>query len=176
MLFAFLYLSISGTISAQNSPFLEFDFDQHLNSEEHKFIGSGYNFVNGIEGQALALSSDKGFSNLKLVDVALSGAQDFSIQCWVKTNSNKPTVFLSQKYFDNKGIVAQKNPGWVLYSSGGTFAWSIGSGERRINYEVDNGEMMPIDDGDWHQLTITFNKELSEFRLYYDGEKRLFTK
>ena len=72
--------------------------------------------------------------------------------------------------------MAQKNPGWVLYSSGGTLAWSIGSGDRRINYERDNGEKMPLNDGVWHQITVTYNKEHSEFRLYYDGRNRAIYK
>ena len=44
-------------------------------------------------------------------------------------------LFLSQKTFTNKGFGAQKKAGWALYGSEGTFAWSVGSGDRRINYE-----------------------------------------
>ena len=28
---------------------------------------------------------------------------------------------------------------------------------------------MPINDGKWHQITMSYNKRLTEFRLYYDG-------
>ena len=35
---------------------------------------------------------------------------------------------------------------------------------------------MPVDDGNWHQITITFSKENSEFRLYYDGHKKAIYK
>ena len=48
--------------------------------------------------------------------------------------------------------------------------------ERRINYERDNGEKMPVNDGNWHQITITFSKENSEFRLYYDGHNKAIYK
>ncbi len=78
-------------------------------------------------------------------------------------------VFVSQKQFKDKSIDSQKNKGWALYSSGGTFGWSVGSGSRRLNYERDNGQIMPINDGKWHLLALTYNKELNEFRLYYDG-------
>ena len=162
-------LLLSGSIFGQHSADLEFDFNRNLKSGNHQFIGAGSTFVEGVEGQALSLVSDNGYSNLQLMDLSLDGTQDFSIQCWIKTTSENPTVLLSQKNFDNKGIVTQKNAGWALYSSGGTFAWSIGSGERRINYERDNGEKMPINDGEWHQITMTYSQELSEFRLYYDG-------
>jgi len=59
-----------------------------------------------------------------------------------------------------------------LYSSGGTFAWTVGSGKRRVTYQRENGQIKPINDNRWHQLTMTFDKTLSEFRLYYDGQNQ----
>jgi len=106
----------------------------------------------------------------------LDNSKDFSVQFRIKTNSSEPTVLLSQKLFPDKSISSQKNKGWVLYSSGGTFAWSVGSGDRRLNYERDNGSNMPLDDGKWHQITMTYSRELSEFRLYYDGHNRAIYK
>lgn len=35
---------------------------------------------------------------------------------------------------------------------------------------------MPINDGEWHQLTMTFSKTESEFRLYYDGHNKAIYK
>jgi exonuclease III len=160
---------ISESLFAQNNPILQFEFDENVKSENYQFNGQEYGFVNGIDGQALALDPDKGYNNLDLNNVALDGTKDFSIQFWIKTTSINPTVFLSQKIFNNKSITCQKNAGWVLYSSDGTFAFSIGSGERRINYERENGEKMPVNDGEWHLISLTYSKELSEFRLYYDG-------
>ncbi|MDO5981376.1 endonuclease/exonuclease/phosphatase family protein [Flavivirga spongiicola] len=153
-----------------------FDFDKDVKSGDLQFSGNGFSFVDGIDGQALAFKPDKRYHNLSLDSLSLDGTKDFSVQCWVKTTSEKPTVFLSQKDFKDKSILTQKNAGWALYSSGGTFAWAIGSGNRRINYERDNGNSMPVNDGDWHQLTITYNKERSEFRLYYDGHNKAIYK
>ena len=159
----------SGLLIAQSNN-LHFDFDQHVSSGAYAFSGERIAYTDGIDGQALVLNPDNGYDNLTLNLASLDGTKDFSVQCWIKTRSTKPTVFLSKKNFSNKGIVAQKNIGWVLYSSGGTFGWSVGSGDRRINYERDNGEKMPINDGEWHQITITYSKEQAEFRLYYDGQ------
>lgn len=153
----------------QKGGFIHFNFDKNVKSKNHEFIGKNYSFVKGIDGNALNFKQNNAYNSLYLSNVKLNGSSDFSIQCWIKTSSENPTVFLSQKEFNSKGITSQKNPGWVLYSSGGTFAWSIGSGNRRINYERDNGYKMPVNDGEWHQLTISYNKKLSEFRLYYDG-------
>lgn len=175
-LLVFFCLLVSEIIFAQKVPYLHFDFDKQVKSGNHQFEGQAFTFVNGIDGQALGLNPDKGFNQLKLDNISLDGTQDFSISCWIKTTADNPMVFLSQKIFNNKGIVAQKNAGWVLYSSAGTFAWSIGSGKRRISYERDNGEMMPVNDGEWHQIVITYSKELSEFRLYYDGQNKAIYK
>ncbi|EAR01779.1 endonuclease/exonuclease/phosphatase family protein [Maribacter sp. HTCC2170] len=157
-------------------PIIRFNFNDNVSSEKYQLNGTDHNFEKGIDGQALVLKEDKGHYSLNLDSLALDGSKDFSVQFWIKTNSSKPTVFLSQKDFTNKGIIAQKNPGWALYSSGGTFGWNIGSGERRINYERDNGGQMPINDGEWHQLTITYSKKFSEMRLYYDGNNKAIYK
>ena len=99
----------------------------------------------------------------------LDNSKDFTVHFRIKTKSSQPTVLLSQKEFPDKSIKSQKNKGWVLYFSGGTFAWSVGSGDRRLNYERENGDKMPVNDGEWHQITMTYSKDLSEIRLYYDG-------
>lgn len=148
---------------------LRFDFEENVKSGDRAFQGESYGFVPGVDGKALSLSSPDAYPHVELPDSSLDGSRDFSVQFWVKTESERPTLFLSQKDFDNKGIAAQKSPGWALYSSGGTLAWCIGSGKRRINYERDNGDKMPLSDGKWHQLTMTYSKDLTEFRLYYDG-------
>ncbi len=150
----------------------QFNFENDVKSTDLALCGKGYSFVQGVDGQALCIKPDNGYINLNASTLMLNGTNDFSIRCWVKTNSENPTVFLSQKDFTGKGITAQKSAGWALYSSGGTFAWSIGSGSRRIKYERDNGKRMPVNDGQWHQLTLTYSKELSRFCLYYDGHNR----
>ena len=158
------------TRDTSERPFLMFDFNENVTSGHYKFKGNDFTYAEGIKGKALVFDPEKGNGHLRLDSLLLDGSKDFSVQFWVKTSSNKPMVFLSNKVFDNKGIIAQKNAGWVLYSSNGTFAWSLGSEDRRINYERDNGDKMPINDGTWHQLTLTYNRASSEYRLYYDGQ------
>lgn len=158
------------SLKAQDSAPIVFDFDQELKGGKYELSGNGFSFIAGIDGKAIRLRGTEAYPQLKSEELSLNGKQDFSIQCWVQTTSKAPTVFLAQKDFTNKGIDAQMNAGWALYSSGGTLAWSIGSGNRRINYERDNGDKLPISDGKWHQLTLTYQKAPSEFRIYYDGQ------
>ena len=163
-----LILGTTG-LFGQDNPVFRFDFENDLKSDIYELNGEGFTFVSGIDGQALNLGSDHLDPGLTLDEMIFDGASDFSIQYWIKTTSSRPMKILSQKLFPDKGIIAQQNPGWVLYASGGTFAWCIGSGDRRINYERDNGGRMPLNDGQWHQLTMTYNKNEREFRLYFDG-------
>ena len=159
-------------IQSKNYKHIQFNFDKNVRSENLEYKNEEFQFTKGVEGKSLSFQSDDRFNNLTLNDLIIDDSKDFTIQCWIQTFSNKPTVILSQKEFLDKSISSQKNKGWVLYTSGGTFAWSVGSGEKRLNYERENGDKMPLDDGEWHQLTMTYNKELSEIRLYYDGHNK----
>lgn len=156
----------------KNSDSLQFSFNDNVKTENYEFKGQDYSFVKGLDGNALSIKAGKRYNSLKLDNIFLDGKTSFTVQFWVKTKSEKPTVLLSQKEFRDKSIGSQKKAGWVLYSSEGTFAWSIGSGKRRLTYERDNGELMPLNDGDWHQLTMTYDVDLSEAKLYYDGQNK----
>ena len=125
-------------------------FDEANKSKDYTTKGNGFTYENGIDGKYLTLNSDENFNHIELEGINLDGKQDFTLQFWLKTTSDKPMVFVSQKLFTDKSIGSQKNKGWALYSSGGTFGWSVGSGSRRLNYERDNGSIMPIKDGEWH--------------------------
>lgn len=176
LLFALVFFCNLQGLLSQDTQALLFNFDQDLKSGASQWEGGNYSLVEGLDGKALLLKPNDGFGNLSLAALSLDGKKDFSLQLWVKTDSHKPMVLMSQKAFQDKGISAQKNKGWVLYTSGGTFAWSIGSGDRRINYERDNGTHMPLNDGQWHQITMTFNQALQEVRLYYDGHNKAIYK
>jgi endonuclease/exonuclease/phosphatase family metal-dependent hydrolase len=171
-----LFLISTSIISQNTSAYLKFNFNGTVKSANFQLVGNSFSFAKGINKQALVISSNTYFNNLTLKNLSLNGKSSFTVQFWIQTTSKNPTIFLSQKEFLNKGINSQKKPGWVLYSSGGTFAWSIGSGKRRLNYERENGHIMPINDGKWHQLTMSYNKERSEIRLYYDGYNKAIYK
>ncbi|GAB5554150.1 MAG: hypothetical protein Sapg2KO_37410 [Saprospiraceae bacterium] len=176
LLMVLVFLFSHQSLWSQETKSLLFNFDQDLKSGEYQWDSKDFSFREGLDGKGLCLEPNTGFPNLNLADFLLDGNEDFSIQFWVKTDSKRPMVLVSQKDFPDKGISAQKNKGWVLYTSGGTFAWSIGSGDRRINYERDNGAQMPLNDGEWHQITMTFKQALREVRLYYDGHNKAIYK
>ncbi len=130
-------------------------------------------FVDGVAGRALRIGpgSAQAALHLESRDLPLGKTDNFSIQFWVRTSAraDQRMVLLGQKSFPDNSLVSQKHAGWVFYLSGGTWAWNIGSGARRLTYERDNGRHMPLNDGAWHQLTMTYEGARSQVRLYYDG-------
>lgn len=168
-----------------SDPVARFEFDGNFNSPFGMSLqGDGHENLsfdeNGLDGQALRIISGRSFRPLRLdgKNLNFDRENDFSVQCWVKTDmdSSRSAVILSQKEFADKGLASQKNPGWVLYYSDGTWAWNMGSGKRRITYERENGKWMPLNDGKWHQLTMTYNSANSEVRLFYDGDNKVLYK
>ena len=161
-------------------PVARFDFNGTAQSTARATPAAGralatgtLSFVDGLQGEALRLGPEDSSALLALpFDPVLFGpAEDFSVQFWIKTTvgSDRRFVALSQKEFNDNSLDSQKNAGWVFYVAGGTWAWNMGSGTRRITYERDNGTRMPLNDGRWHQLAMTYSAERAEIRLFYDG-------
>ena len=163
-----------------SGPVARFSFDGNIDDAAGT-VGDGTRagelaFVEGLDGQALSLTPGSSSAPLavKSNDLLFDRTQDFSVQFWVRTtlDPEKRVVVLSQKEFADNSLASQKQPGWVFYISAGTWAWNMGSGARRITYERDNGKHMPVNDGRWHQLTMTHDSGRSEVRLYYDGQNK----
>ncbi|MEM7416487.1 MAG: endonuclease/exonuclease/phosphatase family protein [Gemmatimonadota bacterium] len=157
-------------------PVVHFAFDESLTSTgtplELSAMGTAA-FSAGVSGAALRVGSDGGAALVSALpdDLRVGSGSDFSVVFWVRTDvaDRERIVVLSQKEFPDNSLASQKNAGWAFYISHGTWAWSLGSGSRRLTYERDNGSRMPISDGQWHQLAMTYDASRSVIRLYYDG-------
>lgn len=168
--------SLSGS-----GPVAQFPFDGTISNTTDTPVrgmaGGEVSFVKGLVGQALSLSSEDplAFLTLDRANLPFGTSHDFSVQFWIRTVvEGQPFVVLSQKEYVDNSLASQKQSGWVFYVSGGTWAWNMGSGTRRIAYERDNGKHMPLNDGRWHQLTMTHSSARSEIRLFYDGEDKVW--
>ena len=163
------------------APVARFEFEGNIDNAAGTSVAGAVagtvSFVAGLEGQALSLNTDDSSALLRLdrENLPFDRSEDFSVQCWIRTtmDAEEQTVVLSQKAFADNSLASQKRSGWVFYISGGTWAWNMGSGARRITYERDNGEHMPLNDGRWHQLTMTYDSGRSEIRLFYDGQNKV---
>lgn len=107
---ASLFMSCESAKEKDQSRVL-FDFERSIKSGGFGFQGEGFSFADGIDGEALVLNNDHGYNTLSLDSLSANGTKDFTVQFWMKTTSKEPTVFLSQKDFDNKGILSQKHAG-----------------------------------------------------------------
>ena len=181
VLCSFHVLAASSYSQDGRAPVARFDFDGNLDNAPGASVAGAADgtrtFVAGLEGQALRLTAADSSAVLTLDrdNRLLDRGEDFSVQYWIRTtmDSAERTVMLSLKEFADNSLASQKQSGWVFYISDGTWAWNMGSGGRRITYERDNGEHMPLNDGRWHQLTMTYDIARSEVRLFYDGQNRV---
>ena len=182
-------LAASACAPSTDPPIARFGFDgTTASAETSRFDGTTANaetsgvdgleagtvsFVSGLAGEALRFEPQDPPASLTLAfdSVPFRADRDFSVEFWMRTEAapDQRFVVLSQKDFGDNSLASQKNPGWVFFMSGGTWAWSLGSGSRRITYERDNGQHMPLNDGRWHQLAMTYSAERAEVRLFYDG-------
>ncbi|MFT5303264.1 MAG: endonuclease/exonuclease/phosphatase family metal-dependent hydrolase, partial [Mariniblastus sp.] len=161
-----------------NQPRLYFDFDGKLDksfkySADENAVRHSC-FTSGLVNQSFRIGYDglPTFATLAPeIKLNLSSEHDFSVEFWIRTtvNADQKIVVLSQKQIPDNSLQTHKQKGWAFGVCNGTWSWNIGSGKRRLTYERDNGQRMPINDGRWHQLVMTHEHSSSIVRLYYDG-------
>ncbi|MBT3242246.1 MAG: hypothetical protein HN352_03785 [Bacteroidetes bacterium] len=174
-----LCLLVSLGACTQNGKVAQVLFDKNITSHAGASITTSaegtITYTKGLNGKAVSISPEGlQYLTINSETIQFDSNKDFSVQFWMRTSmdSDKPTVLLSQKRMENNSLNSQKESGWALYTYGGTFAWNMGSGNRRIRYERDNGHNMPMNDGKWHLLTMTYDSDKSEIKLFYDGENK----
>ena len=139
--------------------------------------GSKANYVPGLLKQSLRVGAN-GSPAFAIIETGselkMDFEHDFSIEFWIRTgvDTDQRFVVLSQKQIPDNSLRTHKQKGWAFCVCNGTWAWNIGSGNRRLTYERDNGQHMPINDGRWHQLVVAYDHSNSLIRLYYDGINR----
>ena len=168
----FVALAVVGSPHAQEQGLVSrATFEPPRSESEREF------YVRGLEQRALRVQPGDAHSATTIGGGKRQpgdASRSFSVQCWIRTTAPDAArmVLLSQKRYPDNSLASQKNVGWVFYMSHGTWAWNIGSGKRRITHERDNGEHMRLNDGRWHQLTMTYDRGTAQVRLYYDGVNR----
>ena len=142
------------------------------------------------EQSAVAKWGDQSRSALTMVradDAAarLDAKASKTVAIWVKLEgkadrfpalaSNKP--WEAGKIVDlistsNMGITRStgSGKGWAIaLQPNGSWHWNIGNVRARLDY-LPTAERQPINDGKWHLLAFTIDRESNTSRLYYDGK------
>ncbi len=179
-----LFLLCVFTSSAQIShdPIIHISFDEPQGPEIQKAIDeipttrSGQRtFVaarcKGIKGLALDLTDDIPVRVPKILEEnnALSyGADDsFSMQLWIQTkkNAQQGTPIMSNKKWNDA-----TSSGWTMGTKeNGAWYWQVSDGQKQYAYEP-TAQRQAINDGNWHQLTVTISRERNEMWMYLDGK------
>ncbi|MBI9064034.1 MAG: endonuclease/exonuclease/phosphatase family protein [Marinilabiliaceae bacterium] len=107
----------------------------------------------------VSIYSDNSFS--------LDDYKGFTVCIWVKKaigDSEKYTI-VTQKDGDLDRFI-----GWQIEAAeNGSWKWTISDSINTWRY-VPTVQKQSINDGSWHQLAFSFNKETQEGSIYYDGE------
>lgn len=98
--------------------------------------------------------------------------EDFSVSVWVRNQTGFPDTSGSGGSKADPAVISNKdwdsgnNPGWVLAAGeDGRWQWNIGDGANRADYD---GPAHQIDDGAWHLLTVTHDRD-GDAVFYYDA-------
>ena len=114
----------------------------------------------GKDGKALSLLNEPNY-------VQISGSEDafnffdlgLTVSCWVKTVNNRGGLVCKQ---DRDGYDTWN--GFLLY---------INNSVVNLNYRGVGGPVggMAVNDGQWHMVTGTFDRDTGEMLVYVDGEE-----
>ncbi len=182
-----------------SKPWLSMDMDTTSGSSDNVIFFGKDSIVEGIEGNAKYFGgTDRADNYIRIQNnETLSGLwkdQNFSVELWVQTKAtnDKFQVIASNKdwnsgavkdYTDNRyagwSRVSGLNKGWaIICQPDGSWAWNIGNGkydgktERVEIFRKDYRPTAPrqkINDGEWHHIVFTVNRDANEARLYFDG-------
>lgn len=126
--------------------------------------------VKGLIGHALDLSKQAALRSPLIID-SLSTPNygkdnPLSVKIWVKTLKDAPqgTVIIGNKTDEDL-----KSAGWKIYTQeSGAWAVNISDGENAYNYQPTAPRQL-INDGNWHQLAFSFDRDKEEIWFYFDG-------
>lgn len=127
-------------------------------------------YSKGLAGNALDLTDEVAFRiplSLEASDCPAFGENDsFSLQVWVRTKPGAPqgTPILTNQATGTPGA-----PGWCIGTQeNGAWYLALSDGESTYTYEP-TARRQAINDGRWHQLTLSVDKAREEAWMYLDG-------
>ena len=113
--------------------------------------------INAMTRQALSIKLKDNFS--------LDDYKGFTVSCWVKKHPGDPEPYTILSQTQKDSIVMS---GWQIKTqTNGAWEWWFSDGFKTWNYRPTIKQK--IDDGEWHLLTFSFDRDLKQARLYYDG-------
>ena len=128
-------------------------------------------FTEGLMGKALDLSANAAMRRpvkLQKGKIPIFNSQtSFSVQIWVKTlpGARMGTPIMGNKKADDTSAI-----GWQIYTQdNGAWALQLNDGKNSYSYKP-TAKRQRINDGKWHQIVVTVQREKQEVWMYFDGE------
>ena len=126
-------------------------------------------FVPGLTDYALDLSEHAMYRRPWVLDSLIAGQiqtnGSFSVQVWVKTvpEAEQGTPILGNKMSDDPSA-----PGWqIITQENGAWGLELSDGKQTYGYRPTARQR--INDGEWHQITVSVERPKQEARMYLDG-------
>ena len=128
-------------------------------------------WVEGISGRALDLSENAVLRKPLIIDSletpAYDKGQNLSVQLWVKTLQGAPQ---GTPVAGNRKDGERKEAGWSIFTqANGAWGVILSDGKKTYTYKP-NVPRQAINDGQWHQLAFSLNREKGEVWFYFDGK------
>ena len=128
-------------------------------------------FTQGLTGKALDLSAHAALRRpIKLEKGKLpnfDAQTSFSVQIWVKT---LPDARMGTPIMGNKKVDDESTIGWQVYTeNNGAWALLLKDGKSTYTYKP-TAKRQRINDGEWHQIVVTIQRDKQEVWIYFDGE------
>jgi endonuclease/exonuclease/phosphatase family metal-dependent hydrolase len=125
----------------------------------------------GIKGRALDLSEDAIIRTPLQIKNGNQYSYDrntsFSFQIWIRA---KPGAIMGTPVAGNKITENRDSSGWVIGSSeNGAWYLNLSDGKTRFDY-YPMAARQRINDGQWHQITISLDHVKQEAWMFFDGK------
>lgn len=179
-----LVLFLAMVITWQNwanaqKPAFYLNFDDHnveevIISKDSAYYGVDLQqsqYERGLSGMALDLSANAILRRpVKLTKGTLPELNDrtsFSVQVWVKT---LPNAKMGTPVIGNKNAGDFATAGWQVYTQeNGAWGLILNDGKSSYDYKP-TAERQRINDGRWHQILFSVNREKQEVWIFLDGK------
>ncbi|WP_462318905.1 endonuclease/exonuclease/phosphatase family protein [Marinilabilia sp.] len=154
-----IYLNFNSQISNEGILPVEFQGEKYVS------------YAKGLSDTCLNLSESAKYRKPVIIDKgaahSFSDYEGITFMLWVKASPEDPNeyVIAGQKRLDEEN----RYTGWqITKTKTGGWQWEINDGINRLDYSPEPHHQ-PINDGRWHQIGYSINKDGKEARFYYDG-------
>ena len=168
-----------GLTTYAQTPFLHIDFEEGASLWEKNTPPDSVRlkselqqpqFVSGLKGQALDLSSQAALRQPLILEDSLSleydAQQSFSVLCWVKT---LPGAHQGTPIVGNKKASTPNARGWQIYTQENG-AWAVNLSDSVHTFAYEPTARQRINDGQWHLIGFSVHRPQQKVTFYRDGK------